>query len=597
MLSDSKLLANLSYRKIPEAATIYLEYQRRCKRANAMDFDDLLLNTYHLLKKAPEVRRNYQERYKYIFVDEYQDTNRIQHEIIKLLKNPEGEVTVVGDDAQSIYSFRGAVIENILRFPDSFPGAHLFKLTKNYRSTSNIVELANGLIAKNRKRIPKEIVAVADKGKKVLLMNAFTAQMEAQQVAAMISKLVKDGENPDEIAVLYRNNAQSRLLEDFLRMFKVEIRIVGGLSFYDRKEVKDLLAYLRLILNPNDDEAFRRIYNFPTRGIGATTFEKLAQLAKESEQPLMTVASSPQLLQAIKGAGAKKVQDFVALIAEMAGKQHDMEPDAYLKYVIRASGIAQQYSDGTVDSESRMENINELVNALADHMNRQKEMDDESPTLEGFIREMALYTDQDKNEDNSKPKVTLMTMHSSKGLEYNHVFCTGLESGIIPSQRSYSEAEVEEERRLLYVAITRAKKECVLSFARERMLYGKTNTAEPSIFLYDLNPEYVQDTSGILTKKPDVLPPHGTSAPSYTAEPKKVTTRIVRRKEKVKEEPLTTSEIGNYKVGDIVFHDKFGCGTIQSIDNSITGEKLTIRFEKEGVKQLLTKFAKLRKSN
>lgn len=608
-VSDPIQYKQLLQRKIPDFGVLYAEYNDRCRRANAMDFDDLLLNMYKLLKQDSEVRAMMHERFKYIFVDEYQDTNHIQHQIVRLLKSNDSQVTVVGDDAQSIYSFRGAVIDNILHFGQSFKGAKLFKLTKNYRSTSNIVELANGLIAKNELRIPKQVEAVAGEGEKVLLMGAYTANMEAQMVAAQVFKLIDDGVNPEEIALLYRTNAQSRLLEEHLRMFNVDFRIFGGLSFFERKEVKDLLAYLRLAVNPNDDEAFRRIYNVPARGIGATTFEGIAFLAQEQELPLMSVALQPELLgQKIRASGVSKVSDFAELIQDFGKKKDELEPDLFLRHVIQASGIAQLYSDGSVESEARLQNIQELVSTLNDYIARKVEETNQVPTIEEFVREMALYTDQDEAEDTTKPRVTLMTMHSSKGLEYSYIFCTGLEEGLIPNERSFGQAGIEEERRLLYVAITRAKKRCTLSYARERMQYGITNNTSPSRFLYDLDPTHVEDVSGLLESKTKPLPSHSPTPPKApTDEPRKRRITKVIRAKRVGVDGLsdtgsaskkTTISIGAESglcVGDIVYHDNFGRGEVTEITESVSGEKLSINFEKAGFRQLIAKFAKLRK--
>ncbi|MDO5035586.1 MAG: UvrD-helicase domain-containing protein [Porphyromonas sp.] len=610
--SDLTFTKRLRAKNLLDFPSLYAEYNDRCKRANAMDFDDLLLNFHRLLKHHSDVQEALQERFKYIFVDEYQDTNYIQHEIVRLLKSPGSEITVVGDDAQSIYSFRGAVIDNILYFNKAFAGAKLFKLTKNYRSSSNIVQLANGLIAKNELRIPKEVVAVSGEGEKVLLMGAFTASMEAQMVAAQVFKLIEDGTDPEEIAILYRNNAQSRLLEEHLRMFGINFRIYGGLSFFDRKEVKDVLAYLRLAVNPNDDEAMRRVYNVPTRGIGATTFEGVARIADEQSLPLMSVALQPDLMAtAIRPAGIKKVTAFAQLYTDLIEQKEELEAEEFLKYTIHQSGIAKSYSDGSVESEGRLENIQELINTLSDYTARKLEETGESPDIEDFVREMALYTDRDETEDDNTPKVTLMTMHSSKGLEYRHIYCTGLEEGILPSERSTGLAGIEEERRLFYVAITRAKECCTLSFARERTTFGTTHRSGPSRFLMDLDARYIEDASGLLEHEVP-LKPHAptppTSMPSRAnGAPKRRVTKVIRRRsvgvdglkgkevENISNQSLAVGKESGLMRGDIVYHDSFGRGEVTDIVDSVSGEKLVIDFEKAGTRQLIAKYARLRK--
>lgn len=604
-----EMIAHRQYlhKTVPELPRIYREYELRCKRANAMDFDDLLLNMLRLLQQFEDIRYTFHERFRYILIDEYQDTNRVQHQIVKQLKGPHTELTVVGDDAQSIYSFRGAVIDNIINFQKTFPGAKLFKLVKNYRSTGHIVNLANTLIEKNEKRLPKVVEAVAGPGEKILLFASFSAPMEAQQVAAQINKLYADGVDLEEIAVLYRTNAQSRLIEQYLKMFGIPNRIYGGLSFFDRKEVKDVLAYLRLVVNPDDDEAFRRVYNLPTRGIGAVTFEGLAKVANETGQSLMSLAREPEKLRStVRESGITKLSAFTELIEVLTSLADELAPVPYLKKVIELSGIKKMYSDGSVEGQSKMDNIEELVSTLNDYVNRsQQEMGEEEPSLEDFVREMTLFTDQDTEEDDS-PKVTLMTMHASKGLEFGHIFCVGLEEGIIPSNRSVSKAEIEEERRLLYVAITRAKKHCTLSFARERMINGQTDVSHPSRFLKDLDSKFIKDNSGVVSggvmqKTIEQLAKLQQDLPT----PTKRVTRIKHsrregfssKKDDSTQELMPEVEVadGKFMKGDIVYHDHFGRGEILGFKESLAGTKVTIEFADHGTKELILKFAKLRK--
>lgn len=591
-----------SFPMLPE---VYRSYEEHCKRANAMDFDDLLLNMLRLLQNFPQIREVFHERYEYILVDEYQDTNRVQHRIVSLLKGPHTELTVVGDDAQSIYSFRGAVIDNIINFQKTFTGSTLFKLTKNYRSTGNIVKLANGLISKNKWRIPKTVESVAGEGDKTLLFESFNGAMEAQQVSAQVKKLISDGISPEEIAVLYRTNAQSRLMEQNLKMFNIPMRVYGGLSFFDRKEVKDVLAYLRLVINPQDDEAFRRIYNTPARRIGPTTFEGLAKIASSHQLPLMSTLHKPELLsEEIKPKGIDNLQQFAKLITLLTEIQDELEPVDYLKRVIELSGLKSMYNDGTVEGQSKIDNISELVSALNDFVDRNEESRGETPTLEEFVREMSLYTDQDTAEDDL-PKVTLMTMHASKGLEFGHIFCIGLEEGLIPNARSVGQAEIEEERRLFYVAITRAKERCTLSYARERTLNGQTNMTSPSRFLKDLDPQYIKDNTGLLSGSiKQKLQEKFREIHSDLPTPKRRVLRIKRDRQvgvdgigKNSEMPLSSNAPeADFVEGDIVYHSNFGRGEVMGFSDSISGVKAIIKFSDGQVRQLILKFAKLRKA-
>lgn len=584
--------AEIAGNDLEKLPTIYAEYEARLKRANAMDFDDLLLNTLRLLKNDAEVGPIMQERFSHILVDEYQDTNLVQDRIIQLLKGPSTEVTVVGDDAQSIYSFRGAVLDNILSFQKHFPDARLFKLTKNYRSTGNIVNLANSLIEKNQFRIPKEVEAVAGAGEKITLYKAYSGMAEAEMTAEQIRTLIRKGVSPDEIAILYRTNAQSRVLEEQCRNAGINYRIYGGTSFYDRKEIKDILAYLRLMTNDRDDEAFRRIYNIPTRGIGQVTFDKLASVAEEQGLPLMQVALHPDLLATVLNKGAlKKIQDFTTLIDALSSQKDQLTPDELVRLVIRQSGINGLYQDGSIESEGRLDNIEELLSAVADYVDIQVEETGETPTIEDFVRDMALYTDRDQQEDGT-PRVTLMTMHASKGLEYRHVFCTGIEEGIIPSQRSWTPQDIEEERRLLYVAITRAKEECTLSYADTRRLHGTQEICAPSRFLLDLSPKYLNDLSGLFGRSK--------SRPRPKPSPEPVRTPSRRQLKPLPPEPDSTPKTvthtaagTDFKAGDRVAHASFGEGTIQGFEDSISGPKVHIIFDSGKDAKFILKFAKL----
>lgn len=597
-------------RRMPRFEDIYKGYLSRCFRANAMDFDDLLINMLRLLRQHPEVRDELHKRFRYILVDEYQDTNWVQNEIVKQLKGPDTILTVVGDDAQSIYSFRGAVIENILSFSNTFPGAVVYKLRKNYRSTSNIVDIANSLIEKNHFRIPKTVEAIAGQGEKLTLFDAFSGKSEAERVSEMISSSLRRGRTPEEVAILYRTNAQSRLFEEQLRNFSIPYRIYGGLSFYDRAEIKDALAYLRLVINASDDEAFRRVYNTPKRGIGDVTFSALSDLANSQKKPLMEVAADPGLMaEALKARPIKRISDFVELINQLREAANTgMTLAEYMSHLILATRLPDMYSDVSVESLSKLDNLNELISAVQEYEDAHYELSDDPVTIEDFVRDMSLYTDADQKEDGT-PRVTLMTMHASKGLEYEEVYCVGLEDQLIPSDRYSEEKDIEEERRLLYVAITRAKERCILSYAQSRMTHGQLDYQRPSRFLLDLDPRYLKDHTGLTDYLPRssareeapreirpsvVLSSPEKSSPDIDPKPRRVR-RVIRTKEE-DNEPLTdrVSEADLCK-GDRVEHPTFGVGQVEGFTQSVSGTKVLVTFDDGSRKQMILKFAKLRK--
>lgn len=597
-------------RRMPRFEDVYKGYLSRCFRANAMDFDDLLINMLRLLRQHPEVRDELHRRFRYILVDEYQDTNWVQNEIVKQLKGPDTILTVVGDDAQSIYSFRGAVIENILGFSNTFPGAVVYKLRKNYRSTSNIVDIANSLIEKNHFRIPKTVEAIAGQGEKLTLFDAFSGKSEAERVAEMISSSLRRGRAPEEVAILYRTNAQSRLFEEQLRNYSIPYRIYGGLSFYDRAEIKDALAYLRLVINASDDEAFRRVYNTPKRGIGDVTFSTLSDLANSQRKPLMEVAAAPDLMaETLKAGPIKRISDFVELINQLREAANTgMTLAEYMSHLILATRLPDMYSDDSVESLSKLDNLNELVSAVQEYEDAHYELSDDPVTIEDFVRDMSLYTDADQKEDGT-PRVTLMTMHASKGLEYEEVYCVGLEDQLIPSDRYSEEKDIEEERRLLYVAITRAKERCILSYAQSRMTHGQLDYQRPSRFLLDLDPRYLEDHTGLTDYlprssarvefpkevRPSVMPSSPEkSSPHIDPKPRRVR-RVIRTKEE-DNEPLTdrVSEADLCK-GDRVEHPTFGVGQVEGFSQSVSGTKVLVTFDDGSRKQMILKFAKLRK--
>ena len=481
--------------KIPQAGEIYRRYWNRCRQANAMDFDDLLFYTYLLFKGHPDVLAKYQQQFKYILVDEYQDTNYAQHCIVLQLAAQHQRVCVVGDDAQSIYSFRGAEIDNILNFTKQFNGAQIFKLEQNYRSTQTIVEAANSLISKNQRQIHKDVFSEKEQGENIQVTEAYSDVEEGDIVANQITKLHRREQVPyNEIAILYRTNAQSRIFEEVMRKKNIPYRVYGGLSFYQRKEVKDVIAYFRLIVNPNDEEAFKRIINYPTRGIGDTTVGKIIGTATQHGVSLWEVISQPTVygLNVNKGTLAK-LEGFRTLINGFIEQATTIDAYELGTAIIKASGIMSELmQDRTAENMSRQENIEELVNGLQDFTQTHREEDNEHIYLTDYLSEVSLLTDLDSDEGDDGAKVTIMTIHSAKGLEFGTVFVVGMEENLFPSPMcSNSIKGLEEERRLFYVALTRAEQHCYLSYAKSRFRYGKMEFCSPSRFLRDIDPQYL----------------------------------------------------------------------------------------------------------
>ncbi|GAB6982540.1 ATP-dependent helicase [Prevotella dentasini] len=481
--------------RMPSVAQIYQAYQARCRQANAMDFDDLLLYTFILLRDHPDVRARYARNFRYILVDEYQDTNFAQVAIVRLLAEVHRCVCVVGDDYQSIYSFRGANIDNILDFKNKFEEARLFKLERNYRSTRLIVQAANSLMKHNERQIPKEVYSKEDEGDRLLYKPCYSDKEEAMVVVKEIQRIKRlDGCGYDDFAILYRTNAQSRSFEDEMRKNAIPYKIYGGLSFYQRKEIKDIIAYFRLVANPDDEEAFRRIINYPARGIGNATVQKLIECAESNSVSLWEVLQEPERygLEVNKGTLAK-LQGFRELITGYIRRLPKMDAYELGKDIIKSSGIsADIFSGSDPDDLSRQENLDEFLSALQAFVEGNREEGREEETyLTDYLQEVALYSDLDKKDDNT-PKVTLMTIHAAKGLEFPTVFVVGLEENIFPSPMSAtSKRELEEERRLLYVAITRAERHCILTNAKNRFRYGTMQFDNPSRFLNDIDPRFL----------------------------------------------------------------------------------------------------------
>ncbi|MCC8036453.1 MAG: UvrD-helicase domain-containing protein, partial [Rikenellaceae bacterium] len=506
--ANTAYIAEDRQRKMPEFSEIYKAYSRRCRENGAMDFDDMLLNINILFKDYPEVLAKYQERFQYILVDEYQDTNYAQYIIIRRLAQVHSKICVVGDDAQSIYSFRGAKIENILRFRNDYPEAKTYKLEQNYRSTRTIVEAANSVIEKNRNRLEKKSFSDGDKGDLIKVIKAYTDQEEASLVADEIRSAVRDsGGQWSQVALLYRTNMQSRVFEEAFRRRGIPYKIYGGMSFYQRKEVKDLLAYFRLMVNPRDDEAFRRVVNYPARGIGDVTVGRIAQMAAQAGTSMFEAAESGDLKQAgLNGGAEKKVREFTALIRDLSQKQTAGSLYDFGLEVATRSGIIGGYRiEQTPEAQSALENIEELLNSLRSFEQEQERVmvfDEQTgepiegesvpPSLTEWLQSITLITDMDTDDPTGKDNVTLMTVHSAKGLEYRFVFIVGLEENLFPSQRSMDGEEgLEEERRLFYVALTRARERAWLSFSDTRFKWGSMDFCRPSRFLSEIDPAHL----------------------------------------------------------------------------------------------------------
>ena len=611
--------------KVPATRDIYHRYWERCRQSDAMDFDDLLVYTYMLFCDYPEIRRKYAGQFRYVLVDEYQDTNFAQHSIVLQLTEENQRVCVVGDDAQSIYSFRGANIDNILKFTKTYRGAKLFKLEQNYRSTQTIVQAANSLIEKNHEQIRKSVFSEKSKGEPIGVFNAYSDVEEGEIVANKIAQLrLRGGYAYDDFAVLYRTNAQSRIFEEALRKRSMPYKIYGGLSFYQRKEIKDVISYFRLAVNPNDEEAFKRVLNYPARGIGDTTLNKIIAAASANGVSLWKVIGEPLAygLNINKGTHAK-LQGFRDLIETFV--KDAMEKDAYEvgSGIVRQSGIMNEiYQDRTPENLSRQENIEELVNGMHDFCATRREEGNDHVELTDYLAEVSLLTDQDTDKEGDGAKVTLMTIHSAKGLEFKNVFVVGLEENLFPSPMCIESVRgLEEERRLFYVAITRAEEHCYLSFAKSRFKFGKTEFSSPSRFLKDIDMCYLNlpqeeqlarrvdegasrfrsQVSTAAHRSPFVARPQSimdrpTERPYMSQVPpvqqeerrfKKVSTIASSR-------PSVSPAVGGLQVGNVIEHERFGIGDVVSVVGSGDNCKATVRFRNAGEKQLLLKFARFK---
>ena len=624
-------------RQMPEFSNIYIEYCRRCKQNNAMDFDDLLLQTNILLRDCPEILRRYQEQFQYILVDEYQDTNYAQYLIVRRLSQLHNSVCVVGDDAQSIYSFRGAKIENILNFRRDYPTAQVFKLEQNYRSTQTIVDAANSVIKRNARQMQKQCFSAGEQGEKIRIFKAYTDREEAELVVSDLRDRVREGgDDWQSAAILYRTNNQSLVLEDALRRKGIPYKIYKGNSFYDHKEIKDLLGYIRLVINPKDDEAFKRVINTPARGVGDTTVERIGAIAQSRDcsmwEAIDTLVSQTPA-DSVERAIVKKVTDFVSLIRSLALEREQKSVYDFGLEVATRSGLLSHYRlQNTPEAKSAIDNIEELLNTMQEYTERteadirageREEFD--RPTIEEWLGNVMLMTDMDNEDPESNNKVTLMTVHSAKGLEYKYVYIVGCEENLFPAMMSLETPEgVEEERRLFYVALTRAKTLATLTCADMRFRWGQMNFSTPSRFLTEIDSKYVEsdfdlrgtrrnrelnigdddDAITTLRRRYDVRSQEQKRVqaqsfrpqqpkPQQTAQPQP--TYNVERLKRVVATPTNSATTAPcaYTVGQKVNHPKFGNGTIVGIEPLATDHKLRIEFGAFGEKTLLAKLAKL----
>jgi DNA helicase II / ATP-dependent DNA helicase PcrA len=629
----------------PLFGQIFAQYTERCFKAGAMDFDDILVNTYRLLEKFPDVLNKWQHKFKYILVDEYQDTNHVQYMITKRLAAVNQNICVVGDDAQSIYAFRGANIENILNYERDYPNVAIFKLEQNYRSTRNIVFAASSLIANNKKQLKKEIWTANEDGDKIKIVRNPSDNDEGRKVAELIFEDKHKLHLPNKaFAILYRTNAQSRALEESLRRQNIEYKIYGGISFYQRKEIKDLLSYLRLVVNPNDEEALKRVINYPVRGIGNTTLTRLIYIANQNQIPLWEVVRNIRQFPDI-GTGGPKVEHFGMLIESFRGQLDFKNAYDVATDVAKQTGLLKAlYEDKSVEGISRYENITELLNSIQEFT--EDDEDEVDKTLPNFLEKVALYTDDEKDNDPNRDHVSLMTIHASKGLEFPIVHIVGMEENLFPSQMALmNRMELEEERRLFYVAITRAERKLYLSFATSRFKHGSLLHCEPSRFLQEIDNQYLDMSMASMQQRSmfeqdgyqrshggysanrgsgfggnSYGGQNGTGSRNYNGNGQNGSnnrnqsgngSQYVRKDQPTtqkvifttaKSSPALPPEDPNFEAGDIsgiqvgqqVQHQRFGIGTVMDIEGQADSRKAKISFDAVGVKTLVLKFAKMR---
>ena len=590
--------------RMPLLGNIYKIYSSRCFRSNAMDFDDLLLNTNILLRDFPDVLAKYQEKFEYILVDEYQDTNYAQYLIVKKLASVNQNICVVGDDAQSIYSFRGARIENILEFKNDYPDYKLYKLEQNYRSTQTIVNAANTIIANNAGQIHKKVFSENEPGEKIRVLQAMTDSEEGFMISSDIfDSRYSQQLNWSDFAILYRTNAQSRIFEETLRRKNIPYRIYGGLSFYERKEIKDILAYFRVVINHEDEEALKRTINYPKRGIGDTTIGKIFELAAEQDKSPWNIVSGISDFNAYFNAGTqKKISSYHLLIETFALKHTDSDAYNVAREIALGSGIMRELREGKAPEEiSRFENFEELMNAIKE-FTEAAETNGEPATLEAYLANVALLTDQDTDDKEDRDRVVLMTMHSAKGLEFKHVYITGMEDTLFPSPMSSGNPrELEEERRLFYVALTRAEKLATLTYALNRYKWGNLERSKPSRFLREINQSFLEyPQTGSRSFRGTGQTRFGSS--SFSEGPENYSKAIVspkmRKMIRTENDSSFSSGVTDPSVfseGDQVQHERFGEGIIITIEGQPPNTTALVEFKKDGRKKLLLRFAKLMK--
>lgn len=600
--------------KKPRIAEIYNIYANRCKRADAMDFDDLLLNTNVLFRDHADVLEKYQDKYHYILVDEYQDTNFSQYLIINKLSAKNGNICVVGDDAQSIYAFRGAKIENILNFRNDYPGYNLYKLEQNYRSTKTIVEAANSLIKKNSEQIPKKVFSTNDIGDKIKVVEAETDKDEAYRVAKTIQDvgIERDYEFKD-FAILYRTNAQSRSFEEALRKFSIPYKVFGSISFYQRKEIKDLLSYFRIAVNHKDDEALLRIINYPTRGIGQTTVTKLENFANSQDLNIWDILLNIEKVESGLNAGTlNKLKKFRNMIIKFSEDIRSLDAFDSATEIAKESGILTALNKpDSHEEQTKYENVEELLNGIKEFVDENEDPEN-FPTLERFMENVALLTNQDNEKDDDFNKVTIMTIHAAKGLEFKFVFLAGLEEELFPSSMSSgTQKELEEERRLFYVALTRAEESSMISYAKERYKWGTPTSCRPSRFIKEIDEKYLElpetffEESVPSFKNDDLFensskPRFEKRKPGLNASVPQVNKKLVKLSEASRKNgksnipsEFKADDPSLIREGMIVKHNKFGLGVVDKIEGNEPNNKAVVKFEVVGVKQLLLKFAKL----
>jgi DNA helicase-2/ATP-dependent DNA helicase PcrA len=605
----------------PHLGQLYAAYVEKCFKNGAMDFDDLLVKMYELLIKNPDVLSKYQHRFQYVMIDEYQDTNMAQYKIVKLLAAMHENICVVGDDAQSIYSFRGATIENILRFQDDYPDAKMVKLEQNYRCTQNIINVANAIINNNKKQIPKDLWTGNDIGEKIKLVRTLTDNDEGRYVAdAILEQKLRYHYDNKDFAILYRTNAQSRSFEESLRKLNIPYKIFGGLSFYQRKEIKDYIAYLRFVVNPNDEEAFKRIINYPARGIGKTSLDRILSYANENNVSIWNIIQNPAAI-GIKGAAASAIEQFTLMIRYFHSLLHTKNAyEVAFEVGKRSQLVAELYADKTVEGQGRYENVQELLNSIKEYTetpNEDGELENDK-SLGTYLQQITLLTDGDNDKEEDQNVVKLMTIHAAKGLEFPCVFAVGLEENIFPSAMSvYDREGLEEERRLFYVVVTRAKHKLWVSFAHNRYRFGNLVSNEPSRFIEEIPESFIDKTfagvagargslqtspakqgfnrtAGINTSSKSGFARqagvnNANTQPTNFSRSTTPTTTYVHQVSKT----FNAATVQELKVGQKVEHQRFGFGIIKKIDGTQSNTMATIQFEQAGEKKIMLQYAKL----